>query len=64
MVITGDRSQIDLPRGAMSGLIEAEQILKDIDGVAFSYFTAADVVRHPLVAKIVAAYDANSASKV
>ena len=57
MVITGDRSQVDLPRGVASGLIEAERILKGTDGIAFSYFSARDVVRHPLVAKIIDAYD-------
>ena len=56
-VVTGDISQIDLPRGSKSGLIEAERILKKVNGVAFSRFTAADVVRHPLVARIVEAYD-------
>lgn len=57
-VVTGDVSQIDLPRGAKSGLIDAERILKRVKGVAFTRFTAADVVRHPLVARIVEAYDA------
>ena len=57
MAITGDRTQVDLPRGHTSGLWAAERILKDIPDIGFSYFTAADVVRHPLVAKIVAAYD-------
>jgi phosphate starvation-inducible PhoH-like protein len=57
-VVTGDVSQIDLPRGAKSGLIEAERILKRVKGVAFTRFTSADVVRHPLVARIVEAYDA------
>ncbi|MDO5622666.1 MAG: PhoH family protein [Paracoccus sp. (in: a-proteobacteria)] len=57
MVITGDRTQIDLPRGIGSGLVEAERVLKDVPGIGFSYFTAVDVVRHPLVAKIIQAYD-------
>jgi phosphate starvation-inducible PhoH-like protein len=57
MVITGDRSQVDLPRGVPSGLAEAERILKGVKGVSFSYFTAADVVRHPLVARIIEAYE-------
>lgn len=57
-VVTGDVSQIDLPRGAKSGLIDAERVLKRVKGVAFTRFTAADVVRHPLVARIVEAYDA------
>jgi len=58
MVITGDRSQVDLPRGVQSGLRDAEYILKDVSGVSFTYFTSKDVVRHPLVAKIIDAYDA------
>ncbi|WP_375212005.1 PhoH family protein [Aquabacterium sp.] len=57
-VVTGDVSQIDLPRGSKSGLIEAERILKRVRGVAFTRFTATDVVRHPLVQRIVEAYDA------
>ena len=56
-VVTGDVSQIDLPRGSKSGLIEAERILKRVKGIAFSRFTRVDVVRHPLVARIVEAYD-------
>jgi phosphate starvation-inducible protein PhoH and related proteins len=63
MVITGDRSQVDLPRGVPSGLHAAERILHGIEGVGFSYFSAVDVVRHPLVARIVAAYDRHSATK-
>ncbi|MBH2015396.1 MAG: PhoH family protein [Burkholderiales bacterium] len=62
-VVTGDVSQIDLPRGSKSGLIEAERILKRVKGVAFTRFTTTDVVRHPLVARIVAAYDADQASE-
>jgi phosphate starvation-inducible protein PhoH and related proteins len=57
-VITGDISQIDLPRGQMSGLIDAERVLKRVRGIATTRFTSADVVRHPLVARIVDAYDA------
>ena len=60
MVITGDRTQIDLPRGVYSGLVDAEKILKDIKGVSFSYFTSKDVVRHPLVARIIEAYDSEA----
>ena len=56
-VVTGDISQIDLPRGSKSGLIEAERILKQVRGVSFTRFSAVDVVRHPLVARIVEAYD-------
>ncbi|WP_406623289.1 PhoH family protein [Acidovorax sp. SDU_ACID1] len=57
-VVTGDVSQIDLPKGAMSGLIDAERVLKRVQGIAVTRFTSADVVRHPLVARIVDAYDA------
>jgi len=57
-VVTGDISQIDLPKGQLSGLIEAERILKRVKGIAHTRFTSADVVRHPLVARIVDAYDA------
>lgn len=56
-VVTGDTSQVDLPKGATSGLIEAEQVLKRVKGIAMTRFTAADVVRHPLVARIVEAYE-------
>jgi phosphate starvation-inducible PhoH-like protein len=56
-VVTGDISQIDLPKNAKSGLIEAQRILKQVKGIAFTRFTSADVVRHPLVARIVDAYD-------
>ncbi|MEM8569313.1 MAG: PhoH family protein [Pseudomonadota bacterium] len=57
MAITGDMTQIDLPRGVMSGLIEAERVLRDVKGIGFARFTADDVVRHPLVARIIRAYD-------
>jgi len=57
-VVTGDVSQIDLPRGAVSGLVDAERILRRVQGIAITHFTSADVVRHPLVARIVDAYDA------
>ena len=57
-VITGDVSQIDLPKAQLSGLIDAERVLKRVKGIAFTRFTSADVVRHPLVARIVDAYDA------
>jgi len=60
MVITGDRSQVDLPRGVMSGLRDAERLLKGIPAISFNYFTAKDVVRHPLVAAIIEAYDADN----
>jgi phosphate starvation-inducible PhoH-like protein len=57
MVITGDRTQIDLPRGVPSGLSDAERLLDQIPGIAFNYFTSKDVVRLPLVAKIIEAYE-------
>jgi phosphate starvation-inducible protein PhoH and related proteins len=57
-VVTGDVSQIDLPKGQPSGLIEAEHVLRRVKGIAHTRFTSADVVRHPLVARIVDAYDA------
>jgi len=57
MVVTGDRSQVDLPRGVQSGLRDAEALLKSIDDISFTYSTSKDVVRHPLVAKIIDAYD-------
>jgi phosphate starvation-inducible protein PhoH and related proteins len=56
-VVTGDTSQIDLPKNAKSGLVDAQRVLKSVKGVAFTTFTAEDVVRHPLVARIVQAYD-------
>lgn len=56
-VITGDATQIDLPRGAQSGLTHAGNILRDVQGIGFTYFANKDVVRHPLVQRIVEAYD-------
>jgi phosphate starvation-inducible PhoH-like protein len=56
-VVTGDVSQIDLPKTQLSGLIDAERVLKRVNGIAICRFTSADVVRHPLVARIVDAYD-------
>jgi phosphate starvation-inducible protein PhoH and related proteins len=61
-VVTGDVSQIDLPVTQLSGLIDAERVLKRVAGIAFNRLTSADVVRHPLVARIVDAYDARSAA--
>ncbi len=58
-VVTGDVSQIDLPRGTESGLIDAERVLRRVRGIATTRFTSLDVVRHPLVARIVDAYDAS-----
>ncbi|MDP5370299.1 MAG: PhoH family protein, partial [Pseudomonadota bacterium] len=60
MVINGDLTQIDLPRGTTSGLQEAMRILNGIDDIDFTFFTDEDVVRHPLVSKIVKAYDRDS----
>jgi phosphate starvation-inducible PhoH-like protein len=60
MIVTGDPSQIDLPPGQTSGLVEATALLRGVAGIAEVRFTAADVVRHPLVARIVEAYDAAS----
>ena len=56
-VITGDVTQIDLPKHQLSGLKQAAKILKDVEGISFSYFSAQDVVRHPMVQRIVRAYD-------
>ncbi|WP_288094022.1 PhoH family protein [Thiomonas sp.] len=58
-VITGDISQVDLPRGTQSGLAQAQKVLAEVRGIAFNSFTSQDVVRHPLVARIVDAYDAH-----
>ncbi len=57
MVVTGDLSQVDLPRGIRSGLRHALEVLEDVPGIAFVHFSDADVVRHPLVTRIVRAYD-------
>ncbi len=59
-VVTGDTTQVDLPRGHKSGLIEAQHVLSEVRGIAMTRFSSADVVRHPLVARIVEAYDAQS----
>ncbi len=59
-VITGDVSQIDLPAGQPSGLVDAQRVLNHVKGIAMTHLTTADVVRHPLVARIVDAYDATS----
>ncbi|MCQ2005555.1 PhoH family protein [Rhizobium sp. NRK18] len=61
MIITGDPSQVDLPRGVKSGLVEALQILKGVEGVSTIRFKDVDVVRHPLVARIVRAYESQTA---
>jgi phosphate starvation-inducible PhoH-like protein len=59
-VVTGDITQVDLPKGQKSGLVEARRVLAQVRGLAFTDFDAADVVRHPLVARIVAAYEASN----
>lgn len=64
VIVNGDITQIDLPRGCRSGLIDAMGVLKDVEGIAFSRLTASDVVRHPLVRKIIDAYDRHRTSKV
>ena len=61
-VVTGDVSQIDLPRTELSGLIDAERVLKRVQGIAITRLSSADVVRHPLVARIVDAYEARHPS--
>jgi phosphate starvation-inducible PhoH-like protein len=62
MIVTGDPSQVDLPFGQTSGLAEATRLLAKVDGIGLTTFTAADVIRHELVARIVEAYDQNSAA--
>lgn len=61
MVVTGDISQVDLPRGTVSGLRVARRILGDIEGISFQDLRAEDVVRHHLISRIVAAYDEHDA---
>ena len=56
-VITGDITQVDLPRGTRSGLAHVMDVLRDVPGISFTHFKAKDVVRHPLVQRIVEAYD-------
>ena len=62
-IINGDITQIDLSGSKFSGLIEAEKILKNVEGIGFTYFNDSDIVRHPLVKKIIVAYDANERKK-
>lgn len=62
-VITGDLTQIDLPRGQPSGLRQAVEVLQHVDGIGFTFFTAKDVVRHPLVQAIINAYDEHTAEE-
>ena len=56
-VITGDITQVDLPRGTVSGLVHVSKVLSDVPGIGFTYFKSSDVVRHPLVQRIVEAYE-------
>jgi phosphate starvation-inducible PhoH-like protein len=63
MIVTGDPSQVDLPPGQMSGLAEATRLLAEVEGIGHVVFTAEDVIRHELVARIVAAYDNAAALK-
>jgi phosphate starvation-inducible PhoH-like protein len=63
MVVTGDPSQVDLPSGQTSGLDDAVRLLQGVEGIGHASFTAADVIRHELVARIVAAYDKEAARK-
>jgi phosphate starvation-inducible PhoH-like protein len=63
MVITGDQTQIDLPKGAKSGLIAAESILKNVKGISFIFLETSDVVRHPLVGRIIEAYEKKAAQQ-
>lgn len=58
-IINGDTTQIDLAANKLSGLIQAKKILQDVEGIGFTYFDESDIVRHPLVKKIIVAYDAN-----
>ncbi len=60
-VVTGDLTQVDLPKAQKSGLRDAVEVLRDVEGVSFTFFAARDVVRHPLVARVVRAYDARDA---
>jgi phosphate starvation-inducible PhoH-like protein len=60
-VVTGDVTQVDLPEGRTSGLAEARELLADVEGIAFCHFSEVDVVRHPLVQKIIVRYEARDA---
>ena len=65
VVVTGDITQVDLPSGTVSGLKDAQKILKGVDGIRFNYFSEVDVVRHELVKRIIKAYDSfDNKSKV
>jgi len=56
-VITGDITQVDLPTGKVSGLIEVQSILKEVEGIKFVYLTEEDVIRHELVQRVIRAYE-------
>ncbi|MDI9460416.1 MAG: PhoH family protein, partial [Bacillota bacterium] len=58
-VVTGDITQVDLPRGKASGLVKIQKILKGVEGISFCFLDEADVVRHPLVQRIIQAYEAH-----
>jgi phosphate starvation-inducible PhoH-like protein len=62
-VVTGDVTQVDLPTGSTSGLAEAWRLLQHVEGIAFNAFTEVDVVRHPLVQRIVVAYEKRDAAR-
>ena len=62
-VITGDLTQIDLPKGKVSGLKDAVRVLQGVEGIAFCFMKEGDVVRHPLVRRIIRAYDQRGASE-
>jgi phosphate starvation-inducible PhoH-like protein len=64
VVVTGDVTQIDLPLGKMSGLVEAEKIISGVEGISFVHFSDRDVVRHPLVQRIVRAYELYTAEEM
>jgi phosphate starvation-inducible PhoH-like protein len=63
-VVTGDVTQIDLPAGRRSGLVEAQRVLSGLEGVEFIYFTEKDVVRHQLVQMIIQAYDKDAKTRL
>lgn len=64
MVITGDQTQVDLPKGVKSGLIVAEEVLKDVKGISFIFLEQSDVVRHPLVSRIIQSYEKSKETAV
>jgi phosphate starvation-inducible PhoH-like protein len=63
MIVTGDPSQVDLPHGQTSGLAEATRLLANVEGIGHAIFTAADVIRHELVARIVEAYEQSAVKR-